>query len=39
MAEMSIVDAFEPSLVIDSANWTILHPCLTTEGIAIEPRT
>jgi hypothetical protein len=35
MAEMSIVDAFEHPSVIDSANWTILHPCLPAEGITI----
>jgi hypothetical protein len=33
MAEMSIIDAFKPPSVIDSANWTILHPCLPAEGI------
>jgi hypothetical protein len=35
MAEMSIVDAFGPPTVIDSANWTILHPCLPAEGIGL----
>ena len=33
MAEMSITDAFEPSTVIDGANWTVLRPYLPAEGI------
>jgi hypothetical protein len=33
MAEMSIINAFKPPSVIDSANWTILHLCLPAEGI------